>query len=122
MAKKTPKATKAPKATETPDAREFTATAEATTKKSKAQTMTKTAKRPAKISALDAAAKVLGEVRGSMTTGELIEAMAKNGYWSSPGGQTPAATLYAAIAREINVKGKEARFTKTERGKFALKA
>jgi hypothetical protein len=54
--------------------------------------------------------------------GEMIEAMAKKGYWSSPNGQTPSATLYSAILREINVKGKESRFAKTERGKFGIKA
>jgi hypothetical protein len=71
-----------------------------------------------KTSALDAAAKVLGESGGPMTTKEMIEAMAKKGYWTSPGGKTPAATLYSAILREIKTKGKEARFKKTERGKF----
>ena len=76
-------------------------------------------KKPKKMSALDAAAKVLQESGTPMTTGEMIEAMAKKGYWSSPGGQTPAATLYSAILREITVKGKESRFEKTERGKFA---
>ena len=44
---------------------------------------------------------------------------AKKGYWTIPGGKTPAATLDSAILREIGTKGKEARFTKTERGKFA---
>ncbi len=71
------------------------------------------------MSALDAAAKVLSEEGASMTTGEMIEAMAKKGYWTSPGGKTPAATLYSAILREITTKGKESRFTKTERGQFA---
>jgi len=33
----------------------------------------------------------------------------------------PHATLYSAIIREIALKGKEARFVKTERGKFAAK-
>jgi hypothetical protein len=33
--------------------------------------------------------------------------------------QTPHATLYSAILREIGTKRKEARFKKTERGKFA---
>ncbi len=75
-----------------------------------------------KVSALDAAARVLAESKEPMTTGEMIETMAKKGYWSSPNGQTPAATLYSAILREINVKGKESRFAKTERGKFAIKA
>jgi len=50
----------------------------------------------------------------------MIEPMAAKKYWSSPGGKTPAATLYSAILREIQTKGKEARFRKTERGKFAL--
>ena len=75
-----------------------------------------------KLSALSAAAKVLGEAKKAMTTKEMIEAMAEKGYWTSPVGKTPAATLYAAILREINAKGKEARFTKTERGKFAANA
>jgi hypothetical protein len=77
--------------------------------------------KPAKekrVSALDAAAKVLGESDQPMTSGELIEAMAKKGLWSSPNGQTPGATLYAAIIREIGKKGKESRFAKSERGKF----
>src|SRR5687768_14842182 len=46
-----------------------------------------------KLSALDAAVKVLGEEKRPMTTGELIEAMATKGYWKSPGGLTPGATL-----------------------------
>jgi hypothetical protein len=54
-----------------------------------------------------------------MTCLEMIQAMAAQGYWTSPGGQTPQATLYSAIAREINRKGADARFKKTERGKFA---
>jgi hypothetical protein len=74
------------------------------------------------MSALDAAGKVLEEAGEPMTTGAMIEAMSKAGYWSSPNGATPAATLYSAITREINVKGKDSRFTKTERGKFARKA
>ena len=40
-------------------------------------------------------------------------------YWESPNGATPHATLYTAIIREIKVKGKEVRFVKKERGKFA---
>jgi hypothetical protein len=72
-----------------------------------------------KLSALDAAARVLAESKAPMTCRELIEAMATKGYWSSPGGKTPHATLYSAMLREIATKGKDARFTKTERGKFA---
>jgi hypothetical protein len=32
---------------------------------------------------------------------------------------TPHATLYSSIAREIRDKGKESRFKKSDRGKFA---
>jgi hypothetical protein len=72
-----------------------------------------------KLSALDAAAKILGETRLAMTCREIIDAMAARGYWTSPGGATPWSTLNAAIAREIALKGKDSRFAKPERGKFA---
>lgn len=52
----------------------------------------------------------------------MIEAMAAQGYWTSPGGATPWATLYSALIREIAHKGSEARFTKVDRGQFALNA
>jgi hypothetical protein len=45
--------------------------------------------------------------------------MAQKGYWSSPGGKTPASTLYSGITKEISTKGKEYRFQKTDRGHFA---
>jgi hypothetical protein len=67
-----------------------------------------------------AAAKVLAEDGGVLNCQEMIDAMAKKGYWTSPGGKTPAAMLYSAILREISTKGKEARFKKTERGKFSI--
>ena len=72
-----------------------------------------------KLSALDAAAKVLNETGQPMSCKELIEAMATKGYWSSPGGKTPSATLYSGITKEITTKGKESRFKKTDRGRFA---
>lgn len=75
-----------------------------------------------KMSALDAAAKVLADAGQPMNCSDMIEAMTKKGLWSSPNGLTPAATLYAAILRETKVKGDAARFVKTERGKFAAKA
>ena len=74
---------------------------------------------PQKMSALDAAAKVLSELKQPLRSGELIERMAAQGYWTSPGGKTPAATLSAALMREINIKGQDARFKKTGRGLFA---
>jgi len=52
-----------------------------------------------KTSALDAAVRVLEEAGQPMTCPEMIEAIAKKGYWTSPGGATPAATLYSAILR-----------------------
>jgi hypothetical protein len=71
-----------------------------------------------KLSALDAAAKVLAEAQTPMNCQEFIQAMAEKGLWTSPGGRTPAATLYSGILRELQTKGDEARFKKTERGKF----
>jgi hypothetical protein len=71
-----------------------------------------------KLSALDAAAKVLAEAGTAMNCQELIKVLAEKNLWTSPGGKTPAATLYSAILREVQTKGNEARFRKTERGKF----
>ena len=75
-----------------------------------------------KLSAIDAAAQVLAVSKEPLNAKEMIEAMAAKSLWTSPGGKTPHATLYSAIIREIALKGKEARFVKTERGKFAAKA
>jgi hypothetical protein len=72
------------------------------------------------LSALTAAARVLSENGQPMTCPELIQAMAAKGYWTSPAGKTPAATLAAAMAREIKVKKDQSRFRKTDRGKFGL--
>src|SRR5262245_23435889 len=86
-----------------------------TTKKAKANG------EPKRLSAIDAAAKVLTDTGTPMNCQELIAAMAAKKLWTSPGGKTPHATLYSAILREIGTKGKDARFKKTERGKFATK-
>ena len=72
-----------------------------------------------KLSALDAAALVLRERGQPMSCPELIVQMAAKGYWSSPHGKTPASTLYAAIAREVKVKGAASRFVKSGPGRFA---
>ena len=96
---KTPAAKKAAKATKT----EAAPPAEAESKR---------------LSALDAAAKVLAETGQPMRCTELIAAMSAKGYWTSPAGQTPASTLYAALLRELHTKKDQARFRKTERGKF----
>ena len=94
-------------------------TKKATTKK--ATTKKATTKKPAKKrSQLDAAVQVLTRSKKPMSCKELVEAMAKRKLWASPNGKTPHATLYAAILREINTKGKDARFKKVDRGQFAL--
>ena len=80
----------------------------------------KTPKEPKekRMSGLDAAAKVLQERGEPMNAKEMIEAAETKGYWKSPGGKTPHATLYSAIIREIATKGTAARFQKAERGRF----
>jgi hypothetical protein len=95
-------------------------TAEATQAAPPKAAKTAAAPQAKKLSALDAAAKVLAETDQPMTCQELIAAMAEKGYWTSPAGKTPAATLYAAVTREITAKGKAARFQKVDRGQFAL--
>jgi len=89
------------------------------TKAPKANTAKRRDDKAKKPSGLDAAAKVLGEAKGPLTCGEMVERMLAKGYWSS-NGKTPAATIYSAILREISGKGKASRFAKVERGKFTL--
>ena len=52
-----------------------------------------------KLSALNAATKVLSEADQPLGTAQLIEAMRAKGYWTSPGGKTPAATLYTVVTK-----------------------
>jgi len=95
-------------------------------KKAKGDKASKTPKapKPAKepkakrVSALDAAAQVLAASMVPMRAKEMIAAMEAKKLWTSPGGKTPEATLYAAIIREIAAKGSAARFKKHERGVF----
>jgi len=72
-----------------------------------------------KPSGLDAAAMVLAEAGEPLNTKDMVERMLAKGLWRT-GGKTPAATIYAAILREITVKGDASRFRKTERGKFTV--
>ena len=74
------------------------------------------AKRP---SGLDAAAKVLAEVGEPMSCKAITERMLSQGLWQSRG-KTPAATISAAIIREIANKGNASRFCKVAPGKFTL--
>ena len=64
---------------------------------------------------------MLGDAGQPLNCQEMIEQMAAKGYWTSPGGKTPAATLYSAILRETRTKGDASRFVKAERGKFSLR-
>jgi hypothetical protein len=75
-----------------------------------------------RVSAIDAAAQVLAGTKEPMNCLALVEAMASQGLWESPGGKTPSATLYSAIIREIATKGTESRFVKKDRGMFAANA
>jgi hypothetical protein len=73
-----------------------------------------------KLSALNAAARVLAETKKVLSCSELIAAMASKGYWTSPGGKTPQATLSSAIQREIVLKKDQSRFKKTAPGRYTL--
>ena len=74
------------------------------------------------MSLMDAAADILSKGTGDpMRCKDIVELAVQRGLWAPRTGKTPASTLYAAILREITIKGDAARFVKTERGKFALK-
>jgi hypothetical protein len=73
-----------------------------------------------RLSCVAAALKVLGESSEPMNAQELITAMESKGYWTSPGGKTPHATLYSAILRDL-AKGDDSKFVKTERGRFTVR-
>ena len=109
----------------TPPAAPASATPEAAkpakSKKAKAAKADKAEKKPRKPSGLDAAAKVLKDAGEPMRCKDMVEKMLAKGLWQT-GGKTPAATIYAAILREIQAKGGEARFRKTDRGLFTINA
>lgn len=96
------------------------ATKKASTTK-KTTTSRKQPSRDGSMSQLDAAIKVLTESKEPMTTKQMIEAMASKGYWTSPVGKTPWATLYSAITRELKNRGGDARFQKVDKGTFTLR-
>jgi hypothetical protein len=75
-------------------------------------------KKPRAMSGLDAAAKVLAGAKAPMNCKDIVAAAEAKGLWRSKSGKTPHATVYAAIIREIEAKGKSARFRKTDRGLF----
>ncbi len=104
-------------------------TATAAKAKPKASTKAKPAKnatqakqaangKPKQKGILDIAAEMLGKSKKPMGCKEIVEQAIEKGLWKTKG-QTPSATLYAAIIREIAKKGKDARFKKVDRGLFA---
>ena len=76
------------------------------------------------MSLLDAAAHLLslgtGDNPGAMRCKDIVDLAVERGLWTPRDGKTPENTLYAAISREIKVKGEASRFVKAERGKFSL--
>lgn len=77
---------------------------------------------PAKTSLVGAAILLMREAGTPMRCMDLVKKAAERGLWTPKrGGKTPERTLYAAIEREIEKKGAESRFTKMERGLFALR-
>jgi len=113
----------APKATKSPTAangRKKAAKATTKARPKKAATRAKQGDRKAKKpSGLDAAARVLAESKEPMGVREIVEVAFEKGYWKSDGA-TPWATIYSAMIREIAAKGKESRFKKVDRGRFAV--
>jgi hypothetical protein len=90
---------------------------------SSAAAATKTEKKAkSKLSQLDAAAQVLADAKEPMNTKAMVEVMEQRGFWKSPDGKTPAATLYSAILREIQKKGAESRFQKAGPGSFSIRS
>jgi len=88
-------------------------------KKTKATTKKKSLAKPKKLSLIDAAVQVLGASKQPMNCKQMVEQVIAKKLWST-NAATPHATLYSAILREINTKGKDARFKKVDRGQFTL--
>lgn len=74
-------------------------------------------KKPKKVSLLDAAVTVLAGSKEPMSAKEIVADVLGRKMWSTKG-ETPEATLYAAMIREIAAKKGEARFKKVDRGLF----
>ena len=97
------------------------ATTKAETTKPAAKAKTKKSVAPTeKLSQMAAAERVLAESSEPLNCKAMVEAMSAKGYWTSPCGKTPEATLYASLLRQIRDKGADATFQKTGRGLFAL--
>ncbi len=71
------------------------------------------------MSGLDAAVKVLQESKEALQVGTICNKAIELGLWN-PEGQTPVATLSAAIQKEVK-KGEASRIVKTGAGRFAAR-
>lgn len=72
--------------------------------------------RPRRISGLDLAADILAKSEDPLNAKTIAHRAIVAGWKTN--GKTPHATLYAAIIREIDLKGSASRFKKTDRGLF----
>jgi hypothetical protein len=70
-----------------------------------------------KSSGLDIAAQILKASEQPMRCRDIVQRMIDDGLWQT-NGKTPPATIYAAMIREIQTKGEQSRFKKTDRGLF----
>lgn len=71
------------------------------------------------LSGLEAAVIVLREASAPLNANDLVGLMLKRGLWKTEG-KTPAATIFAAMSREIQSKGLASRFLKAEPGRFTV--
>jgi hypothetical protein len=71
-----------------------------------------------KLSAIDAAAKVLGEEGRPMNCQEMIDGMAAKGYWQSPLPQDPSGHPLCFDLARAEGPGRRGRFVKAQRGRF----
>ena len=69
---------------------------------------------------LSAAIQVMTESTQPLTCRELIQRMATRELWSSPNGQTPEHSLYAALVRLMARQGVLCPIRKTGDGRFLL--
>jgi hypothetical protein len=113
---------KAVKPASTRAAKTKTSKAKATAAAAGKQAKPAAEKAPRKLGQLDAAVKVLSEAEEPLNCKKIVEVMVAKGYWTSPGGKTPEATLASSIMREISKKGHDSRFKKVGRGLFTLSA
>jgi len=116
---KSSKATKAARATTAATAAKGKASTAAKAKGAKVATRAKRGRDEKRLSLLDRAAAILAKAKEPMGCKDIVT-QALAGGWTT-NGKTPAATLYAAVIREIATKGADARFEKVDRGRFQIR-